>query len=117
METEIWFHLVAECRRSGVPLMLANARMSARSARGYGLVAPLVRSAPEALDAVVAQTAEDAERLRSLGARKVEIAGNLKFDVEPPAGIEALAGRFRRWAGEQKLLRIFFFKQKTAYEL
>src|SRR6266498_2263230 len=45
METEIWFNLVHECERSGVPLLLANARMSARSARGYALVGPLVRSA------------------------------------------------------------------------
>src|SRR5262245_14627692 len=53
METEIWFHLVAECRRSGVPLMLANARMSAKSARGYAVVEPLVRGALESLSAVV----------------------------------------------------------------
>src|SRR5438876_173872 len=44
METEIWFHLVGECRRSGVPLLLANARMSAKSARGYAAVAPLLAS-------------------------------------------------------------------------
>src|SRR4029077_3445496 len=82
METEIWFHLVAECNRSGIPLMLANARMSARSARGYALVGPLARNAFQGLSAVAAQTAEDAERLRSLGARAVEVTGNLKFDVE-----------------------------------
>src|SRR5215467_5698147 len=78
METEIWFHLVAECRRLGVPLMLANARMSPKSARGYATVGPLVRAALGSLSAVAAQTAEDAARLRSLGARQVEVTGNLK---------------------------------------
>jgi 3-deoxy-D-manno-octulosonic-acid transferase len=104
METEIWFHLVAECRTSGVPLVLANARMSGKSARGYSVVAPLVRDALGALNAVAAQTAEDADRLRMLGARRVEVAGNLKFDVEPAAGSEALGAQLRRRFGERSVL-------------
>lgn len=97
METEIWFNLVSECERAGVPLLLANARMSQKSARGYAVVAPLVRATLARLSAVAAQTAEDAERLRSLGAPSVEVTGNLKFDVEPAVGSEALAAEFRRW--------------------
>ena len=97
METEIWFNLVRECERAGVPLVLANARMSARSARGYAAVAPLVRSALKRLSAIAAQTGEDAERLLALGARTVEVTGNLKFDAAPDAGSEALATRFRTW--------------------
>lgn len=102
METEIWFHLVAECERSRVPLMLANARMSAGSARGYAVVAPLVRKALGALSAVAAQTAEDADRLRSLGAREIEVTGNLKFDAEPAAGSESLAAQFRLRLGNRR---------------
>jgi 3-deoxy-D-manno-octulosonic-acid transferase len=101
METEIWFHLVAECERFQVPLVLANARMSARSARGYAMVGPLVRGALESLSAVAAQTAADADRLRSLGARQVEVTGNLKFDVEPAAGSESLAAQFRQRFGDR----------------
>lgn len=104
METEIWFHLVGECQRSGVPLLLANARMSAKSARGYAAVAPLVRVALGGLSAVAAQTAEDAERLRSLGARAVEVTGNLKFDADPSAGSESLAAQFRRGFGSRAVL-------------
>ena len=102
METEIWFHLVAECERSRVPLILANARMSAGSARGYGVVGPLVRDALGSLSAVAAQTAEDADRLRSLGAREIEVTGNLKFDVEPAAGSESLAAQFRLRFGNRR---------------
>jgi 3-deoxy-D-manno-octulosonic-acid transferase len=104
METEIWFHLVSECQRSGVPLLLANARMSAKSARGYAAVAPLVRIALQGLSAVAAQTTEDAERLRSLGARAVEVTGNLKFDASPSAGSESLAAQFRHLFGSRAVL-------------
>ena len=99
METEIWFHLVAECERLRIPLVLANARMSARSARGYAMVGPLVRDALGSLSAIAAQTAADADRLRSLGAGAVEVTGNLKFDVEPGAGSESLAAQFRQRFG------------------
>src|SRR2546421_3970102 len=104
METEIWFHLVGECQRSGVPLVLANARMSAKSARGYTAVAPLVRAALGSLSAVAAQTTEDAERLRSLGARDVEVTGNLKFDADPDSRSELLAAQFRHRFGTRAVL-------------
>jgi 3-deoxy-D-manno-octulosonic-acid transferase len=94
METEIWFNLVRECERAGVPLVLANARMSARSARGYAAVAPLVRAALQRINAVAAQTKEDAERLLALGARTVEVTGNLKLTPRRRRR-EALASRFR----------------------
>jgi len=103
METEIWFHLVGECERAGVPLVLANARMSARSARGYGVVGPLVRQALGSLPVVAAQTAEDGDRLRSLGARRIEVTGNLKFDVEPAPGSESLARQFRQRFGDRNV--------------
>lgn len=104
METEIWFNLVDEARRLGVPLMLANARMSEKSARGYALVAPLVRTALGRLGAIAAQTEGDAERLRLLGASSVEVTGNLKFDAEPAQGSESLAAEFRGWFGGRKVL-------------
>jgi len=109
METEIWFHLVAECERRQVPLMLANARMSAKSARGYATVGPLVRDALVRLGAVAAQTVGDAERLRALGARDIEVTGNLKFDVEPAAASESLAAQFRQWFGN----RVVFLAAST----
>ncbi len=84
LETEIWPNLVAGCARSGVPLLLVNARLSEKSARGYRRLARLSREAFGGLAAVAAQSAADAERLRSLGAREVSILGNIKFDLEPP---------------------------------
>jgi 3-deoxy-D-manno-octulosonic-acid transferase len=85
METEIWPNLVHVCARHGVPLVLANARMSIRSARGYRLAGPVSRPAFAALAAVCAQGEADASRIRQLGAGAVTVAGNLKFDIEPDA--------------------------------
>jgi 3-deoxy-D-manno-octulosonic-acid transferase len=92
VETEVWPNLVHACARHGVPLLLANARMSARSARGYQAVSGLSRPAFAALAAVCAQSEADAERLRALGAREVLVTGNLKFDIEPDPDQNA-AGR------------------------
>ncbi len=104
METEIWFNLVEACHAGGVPLVMANARMSEKSARGYALVGPLVHSALGRLSAVAAQTTDDAQRLRALGAGTVEVTGNLKFDVEPAAGSDSLAADFRRRFGARRVL-------------
>lgn len=97
VETEVWPNLVHVCAQYGVPLVLANARMSAKSARGYRTVAGLSRPAFAALGAVCAQSEADASRIRELGARKVSVTGNLKFDIEPDAA-RSEAGRAWRAA-------------------
>ena len=101
METEIWPGLFTLCARRGIPTLLVNARLSERSARGYRRVARLVRPALASLTAIAAQSAEDGERLRALGGRSIQITGNLKFDVTPPATASAIAGDLRhRFAGK-----------------
>lgn len=85
METEIWPNLLAAAERREIPVVLVNARLSERSARGYARFGGLTRPAFGRLAAVAAQTAGDGERLAALTAPQVEVCGNLKFDVEPPA--------------------------------
>lgn len=85
METEVWPNLLAACAANRVPVVLANARMSEKSARGYARWSALTRPAFASLAAVCAQSDKDAERLHALGVKKVEVTGNLKFDVEPDA--------------------------------
>lgn len=85
METEVWPNLLAVARCEGVPMVLANARLSQRSlARGLRLRA-LMRPAVAAFTRVLAQTDGDAQRLRQIGAAKVQVQvlGNLKFDMTP----------------------------------
>ena len=96
METELWPNLLARCAASGVPVLLANARMSERSARRHRRWSALSVPALRSLAAVCAQSEGDAERLLALGARGVEVTGNLKFDVEPD---EAQLAAGRAWRG------------------
>jgi 3-deoxy-D-manno-octulosonic-acid transferase len=101
METEIWPNLLASAACHQVPVMLANARLSARSARGYGRFAALARPAFAALRSVAAQSAEDAARLEQLGARSVAVCGNLKFDVTPAPALLALGETWRAQLGDR----------------
>lgn len=94
METELWPNLVQSCAARQVPVVLANARLSERSARGYQRFSALVRPAFSALAAVAAQTRADAERLAGCGAGNIAVCGNVKFDVAPPP---ALRDRGRAW--------------------
>ena len=95
METEVWFNLVHQCANAGIPLLLANARLSERSARQYEIVGSLARAAFSSLNAVAAQSEDDSKRLRRLGARSVEVTGNLKFDVTCDAALASLGSVFR----------------------
>ncbi len=104
METELWPNLLAQCERYGVPMVLANARMSEKSARGYrrwrALTGPGVRS----LAAACAQSGDDAARLRALGVPRVEVTGNLKFDVALDAGQLAAGREWKARLGRPVLL-------------
>jgi len=104
VETEIWPNMLAGCRRSGVPVVLANGRMSESSARAYARWPGLARPAIATLALACAQTEEDAERLRTLGARRVEVTGNLKFDAAPDEAKQAAGRAWRARLGRPVLL-------------
>lgn len=89
METEIWPNLFLECSSAGIPIVVANARLSERSLRGYGPVRGLARMAIRCARTVAAQSTTDAERLIALGARpeRVVVAGNMKYDLALPQGL------------------------------
>lgn len=94
METEVWPTLIDECRRADVPLVLTNARMSARSFRRAAKFGAAARDVFGGFARVLAQSPADAERLSSLGARNVTVLGNLKFDMTTPP---ELAARGHAW--------------------
>lgn len=101
METELWPNLLFGCRDHGVPVNIVNARLSARSLRGYRLLAPLVSRALVTVRRVCAQGKDDAARFIKLGAPPACVAetGNLKFDVTPREDAESFAATFRQHAG------------------
>lgn len=86
METELWPNLFRACRRRGIPLTIANARLSPRSYAGYARVPRFVAATLADCTVIAAQSAEDAERFRGLGAPAGTVlnTGNLKFDLALP---------------------------------
>jgi 3-deoxy-D-manno-octulosonic-acid transferase len=104
VETELWPNLLAACAAFGVPVLLANARLSEKSARGYRRLDGLARPAIATLALVCAQSVPDAARLRALGARRAEVTGNLKFDSAPDPAKSAAGRAWRERLGRPVLL-------------
>ena len=101
METEIWPNLLAGCRARGVPVVMANARLSERSASGYRRFRRLFAPALGGVAAAAAQSGDDARRLASIGVPPdvIEVTGSTKFDVRLPASLREEAAALRRTWG------------------
>jgi len=103
METELWPNLIAAGAQRNIPLALINARLSAKSQAGYLRFAPLIRPALAALSAVAAQTPADGERLAAIGAQRLSVLGNIKFDVTPSPEKLELGKSWRQALGQRKI--------------
>ena len=102
IETEIWPNLLAICQQKGIQTILANARLSERSANGYARLGRFTRSTFSRISLVAAQAPADAERFRILGvpAERVRVTGSIKFDIHLPASLNEKAEVLRRhWRG------------------
>jgi len=102
METEIWPNLLHLCRRHGVYTLLANARLSEKSARRYARLGAFTRQTFSQIDAVAAQADSDAERFRALGVpdERVTVTGSIKFDMRIAASLDEQVEVLRRdWGG------------------
>ena len=100
VESEIWPNMLAAADRQGVPLALINARMSARSARGWGWVPGFARALLGRFALILAQTEADAARFATLAERPVPCWGNLKYAAPPlPADPAELARLTLAWEG------------------
>jgi 3-deoxy-D-manno-octulosonic-acid transferase len=99
METEVWPNLIHACAARRVPVLLANARLSARSLRRGLRLKGLMTDAARAITLVAAQTDDDGARIASLGAPSVAVTGSIKFDVVPPPALLATGALLRRRIG------------------
>jgi 3-deoxy-D-manno-octulosonic-acid transferase len=97
IETELWPTMYAECGARGVPLVLANARISPRSVQRYRRALGLFKQALSHGIVIAAQSQQDAERFLSLGADpgRTVVTGNLKADLTIPPGVTEAAREFR----------------------
>ncbi len=101
METELWPNLLLACKARGIRTYILNARLSARSLRGYRVLAPLIRRVVASVHRIGAQSVADGRRFVHLGARCEAIVetGNLKFDIAAPTGLAELVAHFRAQVG------------------
>ncbi len=98
METELWPNLYYACRVGHIPLLLVNARLSARSVSGYRKVRCLISETLSAVTSIAAQSEQDAEYFESLGADggTIMVTGNMKFEQKIPSSLFESAEALRR---------------------
>jgi 3-deoxy-D-manno-octulosonic-acid transferase len=99
METELWPNLFHYCHEKNIPVIVVNARMSEKSAKGYRRFSSFTHAALENISLVIAQGKKDAERIIALGVDrdKVKVTGNLKFDIHLPHSVTEQAQALRRY--------------------
>ncbi|MCB2254788.1 lipid IV(A) 3-deoxy-D-manno-octulosonic acid transferase [Pseudomonas chlororaphis] len=105
METELWPNHIHQCAKRGIPVALANGRLSERSARGYGRFAKLTGPMLAEMSLFAVQTAAEAERFRQLGARAetVEVTGSIKFDLSIDPQLLVRASELRQqWHASER---------------
>ncbi|KIQ00517.1 MULTISPECIES: lipid IV(A) 3-deoxy-D-manno-octulosonic acid transferase [Pseudomonas] len=105
METELWPNYIHQCARRGIPVALANGRLSERSARGYGRFAKLTAPMLAELNLLAVQSQVEAQRFVALGARPetVEVTGSIKFDQQVDTDVLARATALReRWQAQRR---------------
>jgi 3-deoxy-D-manno-octulosonic-acid transferase len=108
METELWPNLLAACRHYNVPVLVANARLSNQSAKGYRRISPITKEMLRGINRVAAQSPADAERFIALGLPydQVSIVGSIKFDLEFPPDLVEQAKQLRAMWGRNRLVWI-----------
>ncbi|WP_446470120.1 lipid IV(A) 3-deoxy-D-manno-octulosonic acid transferase [Xenorhabdus stockiae] len=104
METELWPNLITQLHQRGIPLVIANARLSARSATGYQKINSFIKTILNKITLIAAQNQEDGERFIELGLKRTQLAvtGSLKFDISVTPELAAKAVTLRRqWAAHR----------------
>ena len=104
METELWPNLLAACALRGVPVLLASARLTAKSASRYGRLGSLFRGVFTENVSIAAQSADDAARFLQIGAQaaRLRVVGNVKFDVSLDAQLIEQGRRLRQSFGIER---------------
>ncbi|MBC8996405.1 lipid IV(A) 3-deoxy-D-manno-octulosonic acid transferase [Pseudomonas sp. N40(2020)] len=105
METELWPNHIHQCAKRGIPVALANGRLSERSAKGYGRFSKLTAPMLAEMSFFAVQTETEAQRFRDLGARSetVEVTGSIKFDLTIDPQLLQRAAELRgQWQAQER---------------
>ncbi|MEO3679150.1 lipid IV(A) 3-deoxy-D-manno-octulosonic acid transferase [Rheinheimera sp. FR7-31] len=96
LETELWPNVLQQCRQALIPTVVVNARLSARSAKGYRRWYSFSRLALDNISLLLAQDNATARRFKALGCKAdIQVCGNLKYDMQLPAQHSALVSQFQ----------------------
>ncbi|HCU89551.1 MAG TPA: 3-deoxy-D-manno-octulosonic acid transferase [Gammaproteobacteria bacterium] len=108
METELWPNLLHCCKTKSVPVMMANARLSQKSAWQYRRVPSITAAMLSAVDYIAVQGFQDRDRFLSLGVDHdaIEVTGNLKFDIDLPSSVMESGRSLRRFLGTSRAVLI-----------
>ena len=108
METELWPNIIRSCNKQQVPVILANARLSAGSARGYAKFSKLTQPMLQGLDLIAAQHRADAQRFIDLGIdeHKVDVTGSIKFDINVPEQVFQQGIELKKLWGQERLVLV-----------
>lgn len=104
METEIWPMMLLTCQQLNIPLVLANARMSERSVKGYARFSAFSKTVLQSINFIAAQTEDDRQRFKQLGAdiKKIHAIGNLKYEISLPVSLLEQATAMRAIWGSHR---------------
>lgn len=103
IDTELWPNLIHGAHQAGVRVLLLNARLSARSAAGYGRIANLTQGMLQDLDVVGVQSAAQGQRFIELGLppTRLHLTGSIKFDASQPQDMAQRLAEFRQLLGQR----------------
>lgn len=95
LETELWPNLLTNCRALAIPTLVVNARLSARSAKGYRRFSALSKPMLQQISHILTQDKASARRFNALGGRHVSVAGNVKFELDIADSSRQLAAQLQ----------------------
>ena len=104
VETEIWPNLLAACQQRGIPSLLGNGRLSAKSARAYMRFGSFTRQTFKRITLLAVQSEDDARHFSEAGVprERIRITGSIKFDMKIPASVLEQTQVLRRFCGEDR---------------
>ena len=119
LETELWPNLLAQSKQRNIPVIVLNARLSAKSQQGYQKVAPLTRTLMNSISALASHNQADATRFIELGLKpeKVQVTGSIKFDIKPSAEQLLKVASLKTQYNNQRFIWVAGSTHPTEHEL
>ncbi len=119
LETELWPNLMAQCNNRNIPVLVLNARLSAKSQQGYNKVKPLTNVIMNSITSLASHNQQDAQRFIELGlaTEKVNVTGSIKFDIQPNTVQQDKVSRLKTQYNQQRFIWVAGSTHPIEHEL